>query len=235
MPPLATVGYDALHLDRNPSTGRPPMRFQSILAPACMICVAACVSATVSAKQSAFNDKLSVGEKAPDIAGLPGIDGKKHALGEFKDAKAVVVVFTCNHCPVAVAYEDRLAALRKDYAERGVQVVAICSSFEAGNDLEALKQRAQDKHFNFPYLRDDNQNIARAYGATHTPHVFLLNGDRQIAYMGAIDDNETPDKVAKPYLRDALDAVLAGKAPTTTETQPLGCRIRYKRLPRSAR
>jgi peroxiredoxin len=182
----------------------------------------------VHAKEGKFNTAISVGEKAPDFSALPGIDDKKHGLGEYKDAKAVVVVFTCNHCPVAVAYEDRLVALQKDYKKRGVQIVAICSNPDEADKLDKLKERAEAKKFTFSYLRDDDQNIGKAYGAAVTPHVFLLDKDRKIAYMGSIDDNQNAEKVAKHYLRDAIDAVLSGKTPETTETRQFGCGIKYK-------
>jgi peroxiredoxin len=161
-------------------------------------------SATALAEESQFNEIISIGEKAPDFADLPGIDDKKHGLAEYQSANAVVIVFTSNQCPVAIDYEQRLVALQEEFGKHGVQLVAICSNFEPGNELELLKERAESQKFNFPYLRDDNQEIAKAFGATHTPHVFLLDGKRNIVYMGAIDDNEVPEKVAKYYLRDAI-------------------------------
>jgi peroxiredoxin len=200
-----------------------------ILARTLAICLTACLSTAALAKESKFNEKLSVGEPAPDFSDLPGIDGKQHALSDYQQAKAVVVVFTSNKCPVALAYDDRLIALQEEFGERGVQLIAICANFEAGHELDALQEHAASQHINFPYVRDDSQAIAQAYGATHTPQVFLLGGDRHIAYMGAIDDSEDPKQVTQRYLQDAIDAVLAGNAPTTTETQPVGCRIRFKR------
>jgi peroxiredoxin len=193
------------------------------------ICLATCLTAATSAKESQFNEKLSVGEQAPDFSDLPGIDGKQHSLSDYQQAKAVVIVFTSNKCPVALAYDDRLIALQEEYGECGVELIAICANFEAGHDLDALKEHAASKHINFPYVRDDLQKSAQAYGATHTPQVFLLDGDRKIAYMGAIDDSEDPKQISQRYLQDAIDSVLAGKAPSTTETQPVGCRIRFKR------
>jgi peroxiredoxin len=190
---------------------------------------AVCLCTTALAKESEFNEVLSIGETAPDFSDLPGIDGKKHGLSEYQSAKAVVVVFTSNQCPVAIDYEQRLVALQEEFGKREVQLVAICANFEPGNELELLKERAESQKFNFPYLRDDTQKIAQAYGATHTPHVFLLDGKRDIVYMGAIDDNEVPEKVSKPYLRDAIESILEGKEPVTKETQPFGCRIRFKR------
>jgi peroxiredoxin len=187
------------------------------------------MSATTFAQKSEFNEVVSVGDKAPDFSGMPGVDDKKHSLKEYKSAKAVVVVFTSNQCPVALDYEPRLIALQEEFSKRGVQLVAINSNFEAGSELDVMKEHAESQKFNFPYLRDENQEIAKAYGATHTPHVFLLDGDRNIAYMGAIDDSDVPEKVTKHYLRDGIEAILEGKEPATKDMQPFGCRIRIKR------
>jgi peroxiredoxin len=181
----------------------------------------------VGAKEGKFNSTISIGEKAPDFSSLPGIDGKKHGLSEYKKAKAIVVVFTCNPCPVAQAYEDRLVELQKAYKKKGVQFVAICANDDKADALEKLKERAEEKKFNFPYLHDVDQKTGRAYGAAVTPHIFLLDRDRKIAYMGAVDDNQSPDKVSKHYLRDAIDAALSGKTPETTETRQFGCGIHY--------
>lgn len=205
------------------------MRINAIFTLAVGLAATALWSAA-AAKEGRFNEVLSVGEKAPDFRELPGIDDKAHSLGDYQQAKAVVVVFTSNKCPVAIAYEDRLATLHKEFASRGVQLVAICPNFEAGHELEALKEHADDSHLDFPWLRDDDQSTARVYGATHTPHVFLLDAERNIAYMGAIDDNEDPQQVSHHYLRDAIEATLAASAHATKETQPFGCRIRYKRV-----
>jgi peroxiredoxin len=174
-----------------------------------VLSIGAIASRSTAAAESRYNEVLSVGAKAPGFADLPGIDGEKHGLDEYREAKAVVVVFTSNKCPVALAYEARLLTLDEEYASRGVQLVAICANFEAGHELDALKEHARSKKLNFPWVRDDTQDVARAYGATHTPQVFLLDADRNIAYMGAIDDNEDSKQVAKHYLQDAIDSVLA--------------------------
>jgi peroxiredoxin len=187
------------------------------------------VSATAFAQKSEFNEVVSIVEKAPKFSDLPGIDDKKHGLDEYKSAKAVVIVFTSNQCPVALDYEARLIALQEEFNKQGVQLVAINSNFEAGSELEVMKEHAESRKFNFPYLRDESQEIAKAYGATHTPHVFLLDGDRKIAYMGAIDDSDVPEKVTKHFLRDGIESVLSGNEPATKDTQPFGCRIRIKR------
>ena len=173
-------------------------------------------------------DKLKIGDAGPEWIALDGTDSKTHSLSDYKDAKAVVVVFTCNHCPVATAYQDRLVAVQKDYADKGVQVVAICESKMPADNLEAMKQRAKDAGFNFPYLCDPSQKSAIDYGATCTPHVFVLDKDRKVAYMGAIDDSMKADKVDKQYLRAALDAILDGKQPETPVTKQFGCGIHYE-------
>jgi peroxiredoxin len=185
------------------------------------------LSMQTQAKEGKFNSSVSIGEQAPDFSDLPGIDNKKHSLNDYKKAKAAVVVFTCNHCPVAQAYEERLVELQKAYKKRGVQFVAICANEEDADTLEKLKERAEEKKFNFSYLHDVGQKTGKAYGAAVTPHVFLLNGERKIVYMGSVDDNQMPDKVKNHYLRDAIDAILAGRASATTETRQFGCGIRY--------
>src|SRR5688500_2243470 len=174
-----------------------------------------------------YNEVLDIGDKAPAFAELTGTDDKKHGLADFKKAKAIVLVFTCNHCPVAVAYEERLVALQDDYRDRGVQVVAISVNQEEADSLEKMKERAESKGVNFPYLQDASQKSGREFGAAVTPHAFLHDKERKGAYMGAIDDNMDAEKVKKHHLRDAIDAVLAGKAPETTETRQFGCGIKY--------
>jgi peroxiredoxin len=176
-----------------------------------------------------FNKVLSIGDAGPDFKAVIGTDDKPHSLSDYNAAKAVVVVFTCNHCPVAQAYEDRLMALQKDYKEKGVQLVAINVNNNDADKLEAMKERAGIKGFNFPYLYDSTQKSAASYGATVTPHVFVLDGQRKVAYMGLIDDSMNAGEVKQHYVRDALDAVLAGKAPEVTETRQLGCGIQYEK------
>jgi peroxiredoxin len=172
--------------------------------------------------------KLAVGDSAPAWEGLVGIDDQKHSLKEHADAKAIVVVFTCNHCPVAQAYEDRLVQLASDYQGKGVELVAINVNNMDADKLPAMKERAEEKGFKFDYLYDPSQNIGRAFGATVTPHVFLLDADRHVAYIGAVDDSMEEAKVTRHYLRDAIDAVLADSKPQTDTTKPMGCGIRYE-------
>lgn len=168
-----------------------------------------------------------LGEKAPDWSGIIGIDDAKHGLADYKKAKAVVVVFTCNHCPVAKAYEDRLVALQKDYEKKGVQLVAVNVNNLPADTLEPMKERAKEKKFKFPYLYDSSQQIGHDYGATKTPEVFLLDKERKLVYHGAIDDSMDAEKAETHHLRDALDAVLAGKEPPKAETAAFGCGIKY--------
>lgn len=198
----------------------------------CVLALACGVGLTLTAvnAEDKFNKVLEVGAQAPEYNNLPGADDKEHSLKDLEEKKAVVIVHTCNHCPVAVMYEDRLIALQKDYEEKGVQVVAINVQDNEADNLPAMKQRAEQKGFNFPYLFDVSQETGKAYGATATPQVFLLDGERKIAYMGAIDDNPGDEKaVKKQYLRDAIDAVLAGSKPEVASTKPAGCGIRYEK------
>lgn len=175
-----------------------------------------------------FNKVLNIGDAAPSWENLPGVDGKSHALSELQASKAVVVIFTCNHCPVAQAYEERFKQLTAAYRDRGVAVVAISVSRFPADDLPHMQARANEQGYNFAYLHDRSQEIGRQYGATNTPHVFVLNADRKIAYMGAFDDSwDDVDAVREPYVRLALDAVLAGRTPEITETRPIGCSIEY--------
>ncbi len=192
-----------------------------------VIALAALAMLALVASCYAADAKLKIGDKAPDWKGLPGVDGKNHSLGDYADAKAVVVVFTCNHCPVAVAYEDRLVEFQKDYKDKGVQVVAINVNNLPADKLDKMKERAESKSFNFPYLYDESQKSGREYGATCTPHFFVLDKDRKVAYMGAMDDNNNGDKVKEKWLRDAVDAVLEGKEPAKTTTQQRGCGIKW--------
>lgn len=171
--------------------------------------------------------KVNVGDAAPNWERLAGVDGQDHSLAEYKAAKAIVLVFTCNHCPVAKAYEERLVELQKDYQAKGVQVVAINVNNLPADKLDKMKDRAKEKGFNFPYLYDSSQASGHAYDAKVTPHVFVLNADRKIAYMGAIDDSQNAAKVKTRYVRDALDALLAGQAPAKAETKAFGCGIKY--------
>jgi peroxiredoxin len=174
-------------------------------------------------------DGLKIGDAAPDWSGLPGIDDRLHALSGYKDAEAIVLVFTCNHCPVARAYEDRLNAFHTDYAGKGVRLVAVNVNNLPADRLDKMKERAAAKGFKFPYLHDASQKIGHDYGARVTPHVFVLDGERRLAYRGAVDDSQRVERVKVHYLRDAVDALLAGKKPARPDTRPFGCSVKYEK------
>jgi peroxiredoxin len=192
-----------------------------------------CATAIVLAASSScvFGAGVKIGDPGPPWSDLVGVDDKKHGLDEYPKAEAVVLVFTCNTCPVAVAYQDRLIALQKEYSEKGVQVVALNVNKIPGDGFEDMKARARDKEFPYPYLYDPSQKTARHYGARTTPHVFLLDKQRKVAYVGAIDDNMNDKKVKTRYLRDALDAVLKGEKPPKEQTEAFGCSVKYEKEP----
>lgn len=163
---------------------------------------------------------------------LPGVDGKKHALNDYEGKHAVVVIFSCNHCPYVRAWEDRMVQVQTDYMSKGVQLLAINANDATqypDDSFPKMKERAREKKFNFPYLYDETQKVAHAYGAERTPEVFLFDKNFILRYHGAIDDNYDDPKAAKEhYLRKALDAVLAGKPVTIPETKPIGCTVKWK-------
>ncbi|NQU09282.1 thioredoxin family protein [bacterium] len=175
--------------------------------------------------------KLEIGQRAPDFS-LPGVDGREYLLSSFTGAKVLVVVFSCNHCPYVQAYEDRLMELQRTVADQGVQLVAINAN--DGNaypedNFDNMIRRAHQRGFNFPYLRDETQRVARAFGAAYTPEAFVLNGRSQLRYVGRIDDNwQHPDKVRSHDLRDAVAAVLHRKPVTNPVTHAIGCTIKWK-------
>jgi peroxiredoxin len=176
-------------------------------------------------------DTLDIGSPAPDFK-LPATDGLSYGLDSFKNSDAIVLSFTCNHCPYAQGYEDRFIALAKEFMPKGVSFLAINSN-DAKNypddSFENMKKRAQDKKYPFSYLHDETQQVARAYGAVCTPHVFVVDKARNIAYEGRIDDNWKDPKAAKTHdLRNAIEDLLAGKPVRVTNTGPMGCSIKWK-------
>jgi peroxiredoxin len=184
--------------------------------------------ATEAPQSEPAPEPFDVGDPAPAFEGLVGVDDKPHSLKDYADAKAVVVAFICNHCPVAVAYEDRLIALQKDYADKGVQLVAINVNNIEEDKLPGMKERAQEKGFEFPYLYDPTQKVGHDYGAAVTPHIFLLDGQRRLAFIGPVDDSQDESKVTEQFLREGIDAVLAGNQPETKKVEPFGCSIKYE-------
>lgn len=174
-----------------------------------------------------------VGDKATDFS-LKNVDGKMVSLAGITDAKGYIVVFTCNACPYAKAYEDRIIALHQKYAPLGYPVVAINPNdkdVQPADSYDKMKERAQAKNYPFAYVYDETQEIAKTYGATRTPHVYLLDKERVVKYIGAIDDNsEEPDQVKEKYLENAVDALRTGKDATVTETKAVGCSIKWKKV-----
>lgn len=173
---------------------------------------------------------LQIGQKAPDF-NLPGVDGKMYSLASFKDAKILVVVFSCNHCPYVIGSEDRMNRFYADYSPRGVAMVAINSNETKDHptdSFEHMVQRAREKGFKFPYLRDETQEVARAYGALRTPHFYVFDEQRVLRYTGRMDDNPRNPGMEKTHeLRDAVDALLAGRKPPVEVTNPIGCNIKW--------
>jgi peroxiredoxin len=183
---------------------------------------------------------LAIGSKAPDFK-LPGIDGKTYTLSSFKNAQLLVIIFTCNHCPTAQAYEDRIIQLTKDYNAKNVAVVAIMPNdprsvrldelgyTDMSDTYDEMKRRAKQKHFNFPYLYDgDAQATAKAYGPVATPHVFIFDKTRTLRYQGRIDNVEKPTKTPTEFnTRDAIEALLQNKPVAVETTKVFGCSIKW--------
>ena len=178
------------------------------------------------------SEGYEIGDVATDFE-LMNVDGKKVSLSDYKDAKGFILTFTCNTCPFAVAYEDRIIALDKKYASKGYPVIAIMpnnTDVKPGDNMEAMKARAESKGFTFPYLLDDGQKIYPQYGATKTPHMFVLEKTEEgnvVRYIGAIDDNyKDASAVKEKYVENAVDALLSGKSVEKTQTKAIGCTIK---------
>jgi peroxiredoxin len=195
--------------------------------------IAGLLAQTASA-QDAAKAALALGASAPMAsAKLKNVDGKELALTDMMGKKGTLVVFTCNHCPYAMAWEDRIVALGNAYSSKGIGVVAVNSNdpaIVAGDSYDAMQARAKEKKFGFPYVVDKDSKLATAFGATRTPEAFLFDAQGKLVYHGTIDDNhKEADKVTKTYLKDALDAVAEGKPVATAETKAVGCSIKFKK------
>jgi peroxiredoxin len=177
-------------------------------------------------------NNLKIGSTAPDF-NLEGVNGKKYSLSSFADKEALIIIFSCNHCPYVQAYEGRIKQIQEDYKNKGVIVVAINSNEDVNypdDSFDNMKKRATEQKFNFLYLRDEDQSVAQAYDATHTPEIFLFEKDRKLVFHGKIDDNwQEPNKVQNHYLKNALDELLEGKEISVPETFTIGCTIKWKR------
>jgi len=182
---------------------------------------------------------LEIGLSAPDF-NLPGVDGKNHKLADYAKAEVLVIIFTCNHCPTAQAYEKRIKQLAADYKNKGVALVAISSNdpkavrldelgySDMNDSLEDMKLRAKRMGFNFPYLYDgETQKVSRAYGPVATPHVFIFDKARKLRFIGRIDDSEKPERVKVRDTRNAIEALLAGKEVGVKKTRTVGCSIKW--------
>jgi hypothetical protein len=173
---------------------------------------------------------LAIGDAMPAAnAALLNVDGRELTLAKIVGEKGTLVIFSCNHCPWVQAWEARMVAIGNGYRAKGVGVIAVNSNDPKeypDDDLPRMRERARDKNYLFPYAVDTTSDLARAFGATHTPEAFLFDASGRLVYHGAIDDNaRSADKVQHAYLRDALDAVIAGRSPAVHETKALGCTI----------
>ncbi|HEX3268898.1 MAG TPA: thioredoxin family protein [Gaiellaceae bacterium] len=173
---------------------------------------------------------VGLGTEAPRFD-LPGVDGQNHSLDSYADAETLVLVQWCNHCPYVRAWEQRLSAIARDYADRGVRVVAVNSNDAASHpedSFEEMQKRASLQGFAFDYLYDEPQSVAKELASERTPEVFLFDRDRELVYHGAIDDAREEEDVSQQYLRDALNAVLSGQEPAVTETPAVGCTVKWR-------
>lgn len=172
-----------------------------------------------------------VGEQAADFS-LKNVDGSMVSLKDYKGVNGYIVIFTCNTCPYAVMYEDRIIELHNKYAAQGYPVIAINPndpSVKSGDDFASMQERAKEKNFPFKYLFDEGQKVYPLFGAVRTPHVFLLDANRYVRYIGAIDDNaQNPSEVSAKYLENAIAALKAGNNPDPSETKAIGCTIKVK-------
>jgi thiol-disulfide isomerase/thioredoxin len=181
-----------------------------------------------------YNKALSIGDKAPTFDGIPAVSGTQDTSLTLNDIKddVVVVAFLANHCPAVIATEDRVIDLANQFKGKGVKFVGLSVTTSPGHkeqdDIAGIKNRYKEKPYNFVYGYDESQKLGKAYGATATPTFFVLDKERKIRYIGAIDDNvQNESKVSKTYLKDAIDSVLAGKDVAVTETRAPGCGISY--------
>lgn len=191
--------------------------------------VFAVVAALCAVPQARALEELAIGAQGA-VFSLKGTDGKTHSLESVAGPKGTAVIFTCNECPYSKGYENRLIALAKDYQAKGVGFVAINSNdpkIVPGDAFEFMVKRAKEKNFPYPYIYDDTQEIAQAYGAKVTPHIFLLDAKGKLVYRGRIDDSLEESKIKERDFTAALDAVVAGQPVKVTETKAFGCGVKY--------
>jgi len=201
--------------------------------------VIALVALMIGCAEPPAAESLEIGNPAPEFR-LPGVDGKTYSLDSFREAEVLVVIFTCNHCPTAQAYEDRIKQLAADYKNRKVALVAISPNdplavrldelgyTDVGDSFEDMKVRAKDKGFEFPYLYDgDEQKVSRAYGPVATPHVFVFDRARKLRFCGRIDNSDKPERVTSSETRDAIEALLADRPVPVEKTKTFGCSVKW--------
>lgn len=186
------------------------------------------VFAMIAVAASPVKQGFEVGDQATDFK-LKNVDGNLVSLSDYKDAKGYVVIFDCNTCPYSKAYNQRIINLNQKYAAKGVPVIAINANAGSGDSFEEMVRISNKKKYSHPYLYDETQAVAKAYGATNTPHVFVLTKELKVAYIGAIDDSPRNEKgITKRYVEDAVEAVLAGKAAPVAKTKAIGCGIKWR-------
>jgi peroxiredoxin len=177
-------------------------------------------------------ESLTIGSTAPGFEQLPATDGKKYSLKDLAGNKGIVLVFSCNHCPTVQAYEKRMIAFQQAYGPKGIPLVAVNSNEDINypeDSFDEMVKRARQQGFNFLYLRDADQSVARSYGATHTPEFFFFDSAMKLRYHGKMDDSpRDPSAVRAKHLSDAADAILAGREVNETETYSVGCTIKWK-------
>lgn len=175
--------------------------------------------------------KLKIDSIIPSFK-LPAVDGNEYSVLSFSDKKILIIVFSCNHCPYVQAYEDRLMDIQTKYSSKSLQLLAISSNNAVKypeDSFEQMKERSIMRIFNFPYLYDESQDVAKEFGATHTPEVFVFDVNRKLKYHGKIDDNwQEPEKVVNKYLEEAIDEILDSKEVSVPETFSIGCTIKWK-------
>ncbi len=177
-------------------------------------------------------ESLNLGSSIPQATvKMKNIDGKSLSIDDIKGTKGTLVIFSCNHCPYVKAWQSRFVALGNSYQKKGIGVIAINPNDPAvypEDSYEVMQERARDNQYQFPYVVDATSDVARAFGATHTPEAFLFDSEGRLVYHGAIDDDLQIDKVTKQYLSDALDALIDGKPIPTPETKSVGCGIKMR-------
>ncbi len=209
------------------------------MSPKTLVFVLSLFVAAFSLHAEEYPQPLELGSAAPDFT-LPGVDGKDWSLDDFSSSELLLVIFTCNHCPTAQYYEERIKAIVTDYESKGVATVAISPNDPAsvrldelgwairGDSFQEMKEQAEERGYNFPYLFDgDSEEVSRQYGPLVTPHAFLFDKDRKLRYAGAIDDSEREQHVSTHYVRDAMDSLLAGMEPEIAQTKVVGCSVKW--------